>query len=70
MNRNTVVHHVASHYTDGSFSTPVSTMKNSLLQQEDLGRTNYLLSFNTTRIAQNTKKLGGIHRHTDSNVIS
>jgi hypothetical protein len=33
------------------------------VQQKLLGRTNRLLSFETTRTAQKTKKLGGGHRH-------
>jgi hypothetical protein len=38
--------------------------------KEVLGRTNTLLSFDTTRTAQKKKKIGGRHRHTDSKVIS
>jgi hypothetical protein len=39
-------------------------------EQELLGTMNRLLSFNTTRSAWKTKKLGVGHRHTDNNAIS
>jgi hypothetical protein len=39
-------------------------------KQEFLGRTNPLFSFDTTGIACKTKKLRGMHIHTDNKVIS
>jgi hypothetical protein len=40
------------------------------VKQDVLGRTNRQLSFDTTQMSQKMEKTRGIHRHTDSRVIS